>query len=106
MPLSPEKALELADGLAENFRLIAKEHPASGAMRVMARHLANQTIWGWIEKIARTHMVMSMKARQRGQHAYAVWHCGAASALKDSKRWGRSYAIYTSALLKEGEQHA
>ena len=93
--------MEISDEVAEGFRLIAKELPASGAMRVKARHFMNGIVWSWIERVARQHMGMSMKARQRGERGFAIWHAGAASALKDSKKFGKSYAVYTTALLKE-----
>lgn len=101
MPLSPERALEISDEVAEGIRVLAKEHPASGRLRVLARNLLNGIMWNWIERVARQHMAMSMKARQRGHLNYAVWHCGAASALKDSRKFGKSYAVYAAQLMKE-----
>lgn len=83
MSLSLKKIAELSDELAEQLRLLAMEHPASGKLKVMFRNAMVETFGGVAKKMAMQHMKEAAKVAKEGSRYRAAFHLGAALCLKD-----------------------
>ena len=103
MPLTRDSVKLASDRLAEAFRQLAKEQPASGKMLFMTRAMANDAFWGITEKVSRSHMNQARKFRATGNIPFALFHLGAAAALATSPRFKKGYTVFVNHVMKEAE---
>ena len=101
--LSRKKITELSEELASSFRDMAKMHPASGRLQVLMKMELRELLHLHSLQVAKNHLDMSTKARERGDLPTAVWHAGAAKYLAGVKDETDHYNEYVTQLLEEAD---